>query len=167
MKAKSARRRIISRAMPLPQAVLSPIRVPVVPRWLAQSMAWMPVVPTGRPSYSITHRIWFLSSAICFSHSRSPSSEGGKVRPSRELTSTSSNQVIITSASSARGGRSLKWLPWITGPYMTRPRILCGNRRVGCGSTERATVAASSVAFLQDLATSPTDPVHDGGDLPR
>jgi hypothetical protein len=34
------------------------------------------------------------------------------------VTSRSSNQAIITAASSGRGGRSLKQLPWITGPYI-------------------------------------------------
>src|SRR5262249_57688736 len=96
-----------------------------------------------------SEKIWFLSSAICSSHSRSPSSEGGKVRPSREVTSMSSSQVIITSASSMRGGRSLNWVPWITGPYMTRHRILDGGcgLRLGRPSEQQRRPA---VAFLQD-----------------
>src|SRR5215471_479350 len=80
----------------------------------------MDVVPTGRPSCSVTQRIRFLSSAARLSHSRSASSEKGNATFSRDVTSMSSNHEIMSSASSLRGGRSRNWLPWITGPYMTR-----------------------------------------------
>src|ERR1700738_591632 len=45
---------MVSRPTPLPQIDLSPIRVPVVPKPFFQSISRMPVVPTARPSTSIT-----------------------------------------------------------------------------------------------------------------
>src|SRR6266849_5952536 len=46
--------RITSRPIPLPQTDLSPIVVPVVPWPSFQSMAWIAVTPTRRPSNSTT-----------------------------------------------------------------------------------------------------------------
>src|SRR6266849_6332606 len=109
-----------SRPSPLPHTFLSPITVPVVPHPCFQLIPWIPVPPTARPSCSMTQYSSLGSRAILSSHSFSYSRLGGLRNTRKCVTSKSSNQVIITGASSGRGGRRRSSLPWMTGPYMAR-----------------------------------------------
>src|SRR5215831_730646 len=116
-----------SPAIPRPHTVLSPMSVPVVPCWLAQSIAPIVVVPTVRPSCSMTHRIRSLASSARRSHACSVSSETPMRKSSRAVTSGSANQSTMTAASSSRGGRRRNWLPWMIGPYIAAPNMPDGS----------------------------------------
>src|SRR5256885_4325934 len=109
-----------SRPRPLPHTDLSPITVPVVPKPCFQSILTILVPPTIRPICSTAQNTASGSRAIRSSHSFSESSEGGFWILRKRVTSRSSNHVIISAASSGRGGRSRTRAPSSTGPYMTR-----------------------------------------------
>src|SRR6267143_4863965 len=111
---------MVSLPTPCPQTDLSPINVPVVPKAFFQSISRMPVVPTATPPTSITQMTELGSLAVVSSHCFSISTEGGFRSPRKRVVSRSSNQPIMTSASSGLGGRRRTSFPWITGPYMAR-----------------------------------------------
>jgi len=98
----------------------SPITVPVVPKPCFQSMPTMLVAPTKLPSCSTAQKTAFASRAIRSRNSFSASSDGGFRSSMKRVTSRSSNQPAISSASSGFGGRKRTSLPWMTGPYMAR-----------------------------------------------
>src|SRR6267378_7379056 len=105
---------------PCPHTDRSPIKVPVVPNPFFQSISRIPVVPTATPPTSITQMTEFGSLAVVSSHCFSISIEGGFCSARKRVVSRSSNQPIMTSASSGLGGRRRTSFPWITGPYMAR-----------------------------------------------